>query len=219
MAGVDPRSKVWLVAKPKRESGYVTRRRDDVLQAAIHEAIRAELAECGYTGVSFDKVARRAKTSRSVIYRRYRSRAHMVTDALPSLHWPHEWQSAGSLRQDLVDLFTVILERFHSVGIDTYRRLGAEADDELFDESTTLISELTNRTIHHALSDARDRGEIGPAPLPEPVEMTLLALVRNGVFFTRKPVDEHTLTELIDTVYLPLIDVVSRTPQRDKRRR
>jgi hypothetical protein len=84
--------------------------------------------------------------------------------------------------------------------------LGAEADDELFDESTDLISELVTGTIRHGLTDARDRGEIGPAPIPEPVEMTLLALVRNEVFFTRNPVDERTLVELIDTVYLPLID-------------
>jgi hypothetical protein len=130
----------------------------------------------------------------------------MVTDVLPSLHWPQEWQSAGSLRQDVLNIFVAILERFHSVGIDTYRRLGAEADDELFDESTDLISELVTRTIRHGLTDARDRGEIGPAPIPEPVEMTLLALVRNEVFFTRNPVDERTLVELIDTVYLPLID-------------
>jgi AcrR family transcriptional regulator len=203
------------VVEPEREAGdEVTRRRDDVLQAVILEAIRAELAECGYAGVTYDGVARRAATSRSVIYRRYRSRAHMVTDALPSLHWPHEWHSAGSLRQDLINIFTAILERFHSVGIDTYRRLGAEADDELFDESTALISELVTRTIRHALSDARDRGELGLAPIPEPVEMTLLALVRNEVFFTRNPVDEHTLIRLIDTVYLPLVGAVSHASKR-----
>jgi AcrR family transcriptional regulator len=204
------------VVEPEREAGEVTRRRDDVLQAVIREAIRAELAECGYAGVTYDGVARRAATSRSVIYRRYRSRAHMVTDALPSLHWPHEWHSAGSLRQDLINIFTAILERFHSVGIDTYRRLGAEADDELFDESTALISELVTRTIRHALSDARYRGELGLAPIPEPVEMTLLALVRNEVFFTRNPVDEHTLIKLIDTVYLPLLDAVSHASKRGR---
>lgn len=198
------------MVKPEREAGEITRRRDEVLQAAIHRAIRAELAECGYAGVTYEGVARRAKTSRSVIYRRYRSRAHMVTDALPSLHWPHEWQSAGSLRQDLINIFTTILERFDSVGIDTYRRLGAEADDELFDQTTTLISELVNATVRRALSDARDRGEIGSALIAEPAEMTLLALVRNEVFFTRNPFNEQTLIELIDSVYLPLIDAVSR---------
>ncbi|MGA7051171.1 MAG: TetR/AcrR family transcriptional regulator C-terminal ligand-binding domain-containing protein, partial [Mycobacterium sp.] len=183
------------------------------------EAIRADLAEYGYAGVTYDGVARRAATSRSVIYRRYRSRAHMVTDALPSLHWPHEWQSAGALRQDLLNIFTTILERFHDVGIDTYRRLGAEADDELFDESTALIAELVNSTIRHALSDARDRGELGTAPIPSAVERTLLALVRNEVFFTRNPVDENTLIMLIDTVYLPLVDVVSHASKRRERRR
>jgi hypothetical protein len=41
-----------------------------------------------------------------------------------------------------LDVFTVILERFHNIGIDTYRRLGAEADDELFDESPLGLKDL-----------------------------------------------------------------------------
>lgn len=198
------------VPKTRGGSGFGTRKRDEVLAAAIQTAIRAELAEYGYAGVTFEGVARRAETSRSVLYRRYRNRAHMVTDALPSLHWELEWETTGSLREDLLVVFTTILERFHSVGIDTYRRIGAEADDELFDASTSLISDLINRTVHRALSEARDREEIGPAAIPEPVEMTLLALVRNEVFFTRNPVGQHTLIELLDTVYLPLIDAISR---------
>lgn len=193
----------------RREARDVQRRRDATLKSAIHSAIRAELAESGYDGVTFDKVAKKAKTSRSVIYRRYRSRAHMVTDALPSLHWPSKWHSSGSLRQDLLVIFGSILERFNSVGVDTYRRLGAEADDELFEESTALIGELVAGTIHLALADARDRGEIGGAPIPETAEMTLFALVRNDLFFTRQPVDDERLSALIDEVYLPLISAVS----------
>jgi AcrR family transcriptional regulator len=191
----------------------VKRRRGTTLETAIHDAIRAELTESGYGGVTFDKVARRAETSRSVIYRRYRSRAHMVTEALPSLHWPSQWHSTGSLRQDLLDIFGAILERFYSIGVETYRRLGAEADDELFEESTTLISELIASTIHLALADARDRGEIGPTPIPEAVETTLLALVRNEVFFTRDTVGDERLSTLIDEAYLPLICAVSQAGQ------
>jgi AcrR family transcriptional regulator len=198
---------------PRRDARDVKRRRDETLETAIHDAIRAELAESGYAGVTFDKVARRAKTSRSVIYRRYRSRAHMVTEALPSLHWPSQWQSTGSLRQDLLNIFGAILERFYSVGVDTYRRLGAEADDELYEEWTTLISELVTRTIHLALADARDRGEIGPTAIPETVETTLLALVRNEVFFTRNTVDDERLSALIDEAYLPLVRTVSQAGQ------
>jgi hypothetical protein len=50
-----------------------------------------------------------------------------------------------------LDIFTAIVEQFHNIGIDTYRRL------ESFDESTAFISELANRTIRLALSDARER--------------------------------------------------------------
>jgi AcrR family transcriptional regulator len=190
-----------------------TRRRDEVLMAAIQAATRAELAERGYAGVTFEGVARRARTSKPVLYRRYRSRAHMVADALPALHWQPLQETAGSLRQDLLLIVTAILDRFHLVGVDTYRRLGAEADDELFDEMSTLLSELTSRTFHRALSDARERGEIGPVDIPERVEMTLLALVRNELFFTRNPVDHNTVTDFIDVVYIPLINAVSQSPR------
>jgi AcrR family transcriptional regulator len=207
------------VSNTGRAEGSGTRKRDEVLAAAIQEATRAELAEYGYAGVTFEGVARRAETSRSVLYRRYSNRAHMVTDALPSLHWPIEWETTGSLREDLLLIFTTILDRFHSVGVDTYRRIGAEADDDLFDASTALVSELINRTVHCALSEARSREEIGPAAIPVLVEMTLLALVRNEVFFTRNHVGHHTLIELLDTVYLPLVDATSRGSEQQKRRR
>jgi AcrR family transcriptional regulator len=188
-----------------------TRRRNDKLMAAIHEATRAQLAERGYAGVTFEGVARRARTSRSVLYRRYRSRAQMVADALGALRWQPDWMTTGTLRQDLLLILTAILESFYIVGVDTYRRLGAEADDELFGEMTILMSDLVRRTFRRALSDARRRGEIGPAVIPERVEITLLALLRNELFFTRNPVDQSTLVELIDIVYLPLIAAVSHT--------
>jgi AcrR family transcriptional regulator len=96
-----------------------TRRRNDKLMAAIHEATRAQLAERGYAGVTFEGVARRARTSRSVLYRRYRSRAQMVADALGALRWQPDWMTTGTLRQDLLLILTAILESFYIVGIDT----------------------------------------------------------------------------------------------------
>jgi hypothetical protein len=55
-----------------------TRRRNDKLMAAIHEATRAQLAERGYAGVTFEGVARRARTSRSVLYRRAPERLRAI---------------------------------------------------------------------------------------------------------------------------------------------
>jgi AcrR family transcriptional regulator len=190
--------------------GVVVRRRDDVLLSAIREATRAELAEHGYSGATFEGVARRAKTSKPVLYRRYPSRAHMVVDALLAAPpKPFPASATPSLRDDLLALLDAMMDRFHQIGADTYRSLIADADDELFEIVTAQLAELADQTIFRALSDARDRGEIGPADIPHRAATTIVALVRNEVFFTRDPVDQEALLDMVDNVYLPLIRAVS----------
>jgi AcrR family transcriptional regulator len=178
--------------------------------SAIRDATRAELTERGYPGVTFEGVARRAKTSKPVLYRRYRSRAHMVVDAflaLPGQPVPHS--GAPSLREDLLALLDAIILRIDRVGIATYRSLIADADDELLDTITAQLAELADQTIYRALSDARNRGEIGPAEIPDRAATAISALVRNEVFFTRGPVGKDALIDILDHVYLPLIEAVS----------
>jgi AcrR family transcriptional regulator len=181
---------------------------------AIREATRAELTEHGYPGLTFEGVARRAKTSKPVLYRRYRSRAHMVVDAFIALPGqPVPASTAPSLRQDLLAVLDAIMLRIDRVGIDTYRRLIADADDELLDTITAQLAEVADQTIYRALSGARDRGEIGPAKIPDRAATAISALLRNEVFFTRGPVGKEALTDILDNVYLPLIDAVSHRSQ------
>ena len=178
--------------------------------SAIREATQAELAQHGYPGVTFEGVARRAKTSKPVLYRRYRSRAHMVVDAMLVLPpQPVPTSAAPSLREDLLALLDAIMARFDRIGIDTYRSLIADADDELLDTLTAQLAELADETIYRALSDARERGEIGPADIPDRAATAIAALVRNEVFFARGPVRKEALIDILDNVYLPLIDAVS----------
>jgi AcrR family transcriptional regulator len=179
--------------------------------SAIQEATRTELAEHGYPGVTFEGVARRAKTSKPVLYRRYRSRAQMVVDAMLVLpRQPVPACGAQSLREDLLTLLDAIMARLDRIGIDTYRSLIADADDELLDTITVELAELTDQTIYRALSNARERGEIGPAKIPDRAATAIAALVRNEVFFTRAPVGKEALIDILDNVYLPLIHAVSR---------
>jgi AcrR family transcriptional regulator len=212
MPNVPRGGKIRNVSKPKNRSagGTVVRRRDDVLMSAVREATQAELAQRGYPGVTFEGVARRAKTSKPVLYRRYRSRAHMVVDAILVLPpQPVPTSAAPSLREDLLALLDAIMARFDRIGIDTYRSLIADADDELLDTLTAQLAELADETIYRALSDARKRGEIGPADIPDRAATAIAALVRNEVFFARGPVRKEALIDILDNVYLPLIDAVS----------
>jgi AcrR family transcriptional regulator len=211
-------------AVPKRSgtsSGEASgRRRDDVLMSAIRDATRAELADHGYQGVTFEGVARRAKTSKPVLYRRYRTRAQMVADALPKMPPPRtSTTSAASLRDDLAVLLGSIFSNMRRMGIDTYRSLMTEADDELLDTLADSVA-WTERAVHRALSNARNRREIGPGHIPDNVATSILGLARYEMFFRPHAVDEDALIQILDTVYLPLIDAVSNADsERDKQAR
>jgi AcrR family transcriptional regulator len=131
--------------------------------SAIREATRAELADFGYAGVTYEGVARRVRTSKPVLYRRYRSRAHMVVDALPNLRWQPDDDGIApsqSLREDLLALFSAVVDNFMAIGIDNYRSLIADADGDLF----------------NFLEFARN--DVGPDTIAEQLDTVYLPLIR-----------------------------------------
>jgi AcrR family transcriptional regulator len=183
--------------------------------AAIREATRAELADFGYAGVTYEGVARRVRTSKPVLYRRYRSRAHMVVDALPNLRWQPDDDGIApsqSLRDDLLALFGAVVDNFTAIGIDNYRSLIADADEDLFTFLDAQVTGLADRTIYPALARARQRGEIGPHEIPRRAATSIGALLRDEMVFARNDIGPDTIAELLDTVYLPLIRTVSTQP-------
>ena len=194
------------------------RRRDDVLMEAIREATRAELADFGYAGVTYEGVARRVRTSKPVLYRRYPTRAHMVVDALPNLRWQSDDGVAPSqsLREDLLALFGAMVDNFLAIGIDNYRSLVGDADDDLFKVLDAQVTGLAERTVFPALARARERGEIGPHEVPSRAATSIGVLLRNEMVFARNDIgpDTDTIAEILDTVYLPLIKTVSAQPPR-----
>ncbi|KRD06954.1 TetR family transcriptional regulator [Mycobacterium sp. Root265] len=190
-----------------------TRRRNDALMTAIRDAVRAELTEHGYAALTFEGVARRAKTSKPVLYRRYRTRAHMVVDALPNLRWEPDdlvFDATESLRENLLTLFAAIVDNFVAIGVDNYRRLVADADDDLLDLLHAQIIGLAERTVYPALARARERDEIGPREISRLPAMSIGYLLRDRLLFTRAEVGRDAIAEILDTVYLPLISTVSR---------
>ncbi|RAV08966.1 TetR family transcriptional regulator [Mycolicibacterium sp. GF69] len=183
--------------------------------SAIREATKAELADHGYAGVTFEGVARRVQTSKPVLYRRYTSRAHMVFDALSTIGViPELSGSQGSLRADLLATLGALLDRFQRIGIDTYRGLIGEADNELVAAVETGATPRLRAHLERVLSEARQRGELGPNPIPDRAAMAIFALLRHELFFGSVNVDAAVLTDIIDTVYLPLIQAVSGSPTR-----
>lgn len=198
--------------KVTSEPAPATRRRDDVLMSAIRDATWAELTDRGYSGVTFEGVARRAKTGKPVLYRRYSSRAQMVTDALPTLRTPPTEEPSQNLRDDIVGMVQSLVNQWHEIGIDTFRSLIAEADDATLQTFQTKVAAQTDHTIRRALDAARQRGEIGPAEISDRVALNILALMRNELLFGRNTNQSSTVAELVDDIYLPAIAAASRKP-------
>jgi len=186
-----------------------TRRRDDVLMGAIQAATLSELTDHGYAGVSFEGVARRAQTSKPVLYRRYRSRAEMVLDAISQsaarqVVSPH----TGSLRMDLIKVLEQVDQQFSRFSPGVYRGLIGESDDSLLDDALNAVGAINSQTMRTILDVASARGELGPSPLPERVVLLPIALLRHELLFAQ-PSHSRAIADIVDQVYLPLVRTLS----------
>lgn len=186
-----------------------TRRRDDVLLEAIRAAVLSELTDHGYAGVSFEGVARRARTSKPVLYRRYRTRAEMVLDAISQsaaaqVVSPH----AGSLRMDLIGILGQIGQQFSRFKAEVFRGVIGEADDSLLDGALNAVGTVNSQTMRTILDMARARGELGSASLPERVVLLPISLLRHELLFGH-PFNSHAIADIVDQIYLPLVQTLS----------
>ncbi|MFI7680703.1 TetR/AcrR family transcriptional regulator [Actinophytocola sp. NPDC049390] len=186
-----------------------TRRRGERLEQAILDAAWAELAEVGYTALTIEAVAKRAGTSKPVIYRRWPSRAHLVIAA-----WARQQPirpvipDTGSLRADLVWLFTRVADRTAGMMTETIAGVMAEAFKQ--PEVQTLLKERMDSTpltsgIRTIVDNAVQRGELRPVTVPKMAARLPLDMIRSEAIVCGTPVSDDTIAAMVDDVYLPLL--------------
>jgi AcrR family transcriptional regulator len=186
-----------------------TRRRGELLEQAILDAAWAELSEVGYTALTIEAVAKRAGTSKPVIYRRWQSRAHLVVAA-----WARQRPAEsvtpdlGSLRADLVWLFTRIADRTAGMMSETIAGVMAEAFKH--PEVQQLLRERMDSApltlvIGQIVDKAVARGELRAVALPRMALRLPLDLVRAEAIFYGAPVPDEVVEAMVDDVYLPLL--------------
>jgi AcrR family transcriptional regulator len=195
----------------------ITRRRGgEELTAAIHDAVRQQLHAEGYRGVTFEGVARVARATRPVLYRRYRSRAHMVVEAItPQVSAIAPGPLPGALREDVIALMESARDRFRAVGPDTYRGLVAEADHELLARISLFTQEVGDEIARTVITAAVTRGELGSTDISDRVKMLPVVLLRNE--FLLGDGDDEAIEQIVDDIYLPLLRAVAG-PGRQRRK-
>lgn len=192
--------------KPLPAGPTATRRRDDVLLNAIFEATAAELQDLGYSGVTFEGVARRAQTSKPVLYRRFASRAELVAAAVAArAPLPTEPHCTGPIREQLLELFELHVARYNQLGAGVMRGLLAELPQERSAEMLAGGAEQMLPPLRELISAASERGELGPGHIPETVVASAMSLVRYEFLTVGRVPERAEIEQLLDLIYLPLL--------------
>lgn len=193
----------------------MSRRHGAELESAIAAAVMAELADRGYSGVTYDGVAVRAKTSKPVLYRRWASKAEMVLAAvMASSTRVVTTPKCGDLAQDLKALLHSMRENF-GAGRATMLGLLAELDEGSADSVRELLSTWGAHLVEPVVASARDRGELGTSDIPQAVLVLPFDLGRYELAI-RGVLPEERIADIVDTVVMPLLALHSNASQVDQ---
>jgi AcrR family transcriptional regulator len=189
----------------QRTDGRLDRSRDP----AILDAALAALTEHGYAATNMNDIAARAGVGKAAIYRRWCSKAALMTDAL--VYWRPDLldtdaPDTGSLRGDL----DAVVERVQRnddalVSTDLILRVALEAahDQELASAFDDLMLLRGRRVMSAILRRAVDRGEIADRDWSSVADVTtamsLLRVARG------QRVDAAFVRHVIDTLVLPAV--------------
>jgi AcrR family transcriptional regulator len=148
----------------RRTQGVLGGRSDQVVRRVLDAAI-VELARSGYAGFRMDEVVSMARVNKTTIYRRWPSRAALVTALVDRMRKPlreRPLPDTGQLERDLVEAFT----RRSNVGRKIEGRAWARLLAERYSpEVEAIIKDAVDERRGEwraMVTRAIDRGEVPP---------------------------------------------------------
>jgi AcrR family transcriptional regulator len=186
-----------------------TRRRGAELERAILDAAWEQLIAEGYEHFTIDAVTARARTSKPVLYRRWKTREDLLRATVRhrGAADPPSIPDTGTLRGDLLALLTranttrnPIAALVSSMLGSYYNQTGptpAELRAEFLSERDSAVEQVVNRAV--------ERGEIDPARLTPRIIDLPFALFRHEMMMTLELVPDHVLRQIVDDIFIPLI--------------
>jgi AcrR family transcriptional regulator len=191
-----------------------TRRRGAELESAILDAAWEQLIAEGYEHFTVDAVAARAKTSKPVLYRRWKAREDLLraavrhrgaADARPA-------PDTGTLRGDLLALLTDA-NADASSGRNPMAALVSSMLGSYYNKTGLTVAELRaefrsqrgGSAVEGVINRAVKRGEVDPARLTPRIIDLPFDLFRHEMMMTLTPVPEHVLRQIVDDIFIPLV--------------
>ena len=163
----------------RRTQGTLGGRSEHVVRRVLDAAI-VELARSGYAGFRMDEVVSVAAVNKTTIYRRWPSRAALVTALVDRMRKPlreNPLPDTGQLESDLVEAFT----RRFTVGRKIEGRAWARLLDERYSpEVEAIIGDAVDERRgewRSMVTRAIDRGEVPPGTDPQLLLHVVRAIV------------------------------------------
>ncbi|MEV4799392.1 TetR/AcrR family transcriptional regulator [Nonomuraea sp. NPDC049421] len=165
------------------------------VRAAVHAATLAELVDKGYAALTVENVAQRAGVHKTTVYRRWKDRESLLTDALAEhMAMDVPVPDTGTIEGDLRALANSLVRTFTSptgqailaamfTGAAHLPEIAA-ARRQVFDDRLTRAEPVVVRAI--------ERGELPAATDPAELLKTLAAPIYLRLLITADPVDETT---------------------------
>jgi AcrR family transcriptional regulator len=179
------------------------RPRDPLIDDAVRKATVEVLTQVGYARLTLEEVARRARTTKPAIYRRWRSRQHLVLDALGRrLGTTPRVPDSGCVICDLLEGVKAFIAVFQHVPAGVLGALLADCAGQpglraafmrtLFEPAREAVGEMVDR--------AKARGDLR-ADLDRELAVDLLgAIVHYRALFAHAPTDAESVTNAVMTL-------------------
>jgi AcrR family transcriptional regulator len=188
------------------------RPRDTALDTAIAAATESVLLADGYSAVNIDRIAKIAETTRTAVYRRFKTRGELVVGLLVSRFGVDPAPDSGDLRRDLrllqqlqVAFFTHPVIQVGLAGVLT----DIQADDALGQVFYERFMGPRRRSVAAMLARGTERGEIGPVKRPDVISDLLTGpLLLRTVLPCIGPIDPT----LVETTVEAALDRCRRGP-------
>lgn len=185
-----------------------SRRRGDVLEHAIFDAVLEQLATVGYGGLTMEGVAACSHTGKASLYRRWPSKEALLVDAVGHRMPPvDDLPDTGTVRGDIL----LLLQRMattldSSTGCAMHNLLSSAArDGDVVRAITRRIIEPRQRMLLALLERGVERGEVRPGAATMMVAQTGPALVIYHYLTEGPPVSRETLAAIVDEVVVPIL--------------
>lgn len=183
------------------------RRRGEELERAILDATWEEFGEVGFAKLTIEGVARRAGTSKPVIYRRWPSMLELMVDCATSrMPTVGSIPETGTLRDDTIAVLKALRERMVMIGPAAMHGMLS-----LVSLDPEALRVLVTRFISHVLTlmdtvveRAAARGELDPSRLSERLRRLPIDLARNEFLITGR-VEDEAIDAIVDEVFLPAL--------------